>query len=274
MKQEILVLGATGKTGKRVAKKLRQLNMPIRAGSRKGNPPFDWDDPGNWLDVLADIKAVYICFQPDMVAPGALEKIHSFVEAAKQSGVQKLVLLSGRGEIAAQNGEKIVIDSGLNWTIVRASWFMQNFSEGFFLDSILENHFVVPVVKALEPFVDVDDIADVVVEALRNDKHNGKIYELTGTELLSFKDATAMISDSINRPVTFQEVSIHEYIAMLKSYQLPEDAIWLITYLFTEVLDGRNESVSNDVENILGRKPTTFREYIIKTKISGVWKTQ
>ena len=274
MNNTILVLGSTGKTGKRVAERLQNLQIPIRLGSRNGQPSFNWDEPNNWQEVLTEIESVYITFQPDLAVPQAIKKIKQFTEVAKATNVKKLVLLSGRGEKEAQACEQVIIQSGLEWTIIRASWFMQNFSENFLLDSILGNEVVLPTIKTLEPFVDADDIADVAVTVLTDKKHSNKIYELTGAELLSFQSATSKIAKALNRPITYAEIGIDEYVSILKSYQLPDDFIWLIQYLFTEVLDGRNESLNNDIENILGRKPTTFDEYVSKTVKTGVWKTQ
>lgn len=271
MSNEILVIGGTGKTGRRVAERLTNLNVPVRIGSRNAAIPFDWDNEITWLAALQDIKKAYITFPPDLAVPGSSEKIALLVQAAKEAGVQKLVLLSGRGEEEAQLCERKVIESGLDYTIVRASWFMQNFSEGYFLESILAGHFVLPKINALEPFTDADDIADVVVASLINDEHSKKIYELTGPELLSFKEATFLISSAINRPIVYEEINMEEYRALLKSYELPEDIIWLITYLFSEVLDGRNESVTNDVEKVLARKPTSFKSYAEKTIKTGIW---
>ncbi|WP_057935916.1 NmrA family NAD(P)-binding protein [Algoriphagus resistens] len=274
MTNEILVLGATGKTGKRVMEKLQKMGIPVRAGSRNGTPPFDWDRSEGWASVVDGIQKVYLTYYPDFMAPGALEKIQGFVNTAKKSGVQQLVFLSGRGEKEAEEAERIVIDSGLCWTIVRSSWFMQNFSEFFFLDNILEGYFVIPKPKAFEPFVDLDDLAEVVVEALTDARHNGKIYELTGPELLSFKDTTRLISEAINRPIVYEEVDMNGYIKILGDYQIPEDIIWLMQYLFTEVLDGRNESITNDIEKVIGRKPVTFAEYVVKANRTGVWDIQ
>ena len=274
MSNQILVLGSTGKTGKRVAERLQNLKFNIRLGSRNGEPSFDWDKPNNWQQVLSGIENVYITFQPDLAVPKAIEKIKFFTKIAKESGVKKLVLLSGRGEKEAQACEQLVIHSRLDWTIVRASWFMQNFSENFLLDSIISNELILPTIKFLEPFVDADDIADVVVAALTSDKHSQKTYELTGPELMSFEQATLAIAQVSNRKITYTEISMEEYVAALKSYQLPDDFIWLLRYLFTEVLDGRNESLTNDIENILGRKPTSFSDYITKTEKTGVWKLQ
>ena len=271
MSNKILVLGSTGKTGRRVAERLQNLHLPVRLGSRKGDPSFDWHETGNWQEVLTGIDSVYITFQPDIAMPQAFGKIKLFTEIARSSNVKKLLLLSGRGEKEAQACEQLIIQSGLDWTIVRASWFMQNFSESFLLDSILGNKVILPVIKSLDPFVDADDIADVAVSALTNSKHNFKIYELTGPELLSFESATAIIAKELNREIAYSAINMEDYVAVLKSYQLPDEYIWLIEYLFTEVLDGRNESLSNDIENVLGRKPTTFTEYASKTAKTGIW---
>lgn len=271
MSNKTLVLGASGKTGRRVLERLKNQNIPSHIGSRSAMPPFDWDNAATWPSVLAGIDKVYISFQPDLAVPQAAAAIQEFVVQAKKAGVQKLVLLSGRGEKEAEQCEDIVKQSGLDWTIVRASWFMQNFSENFLLDSILTGQVVIPEVKAKEPFVDADDIADVVVEALTNDLHSGKTYSLTGPELLSFEQATSFIAEAINKPLQFSSVSIEEYTTMLRSYQLSEDFIWLIQYLFTTVLDGRNEFITQDVEMVLKRKPTSFTAYIAKTNATGIW---
>lgn len=274
MSNKILVLGGTGKTGRRVVERLTAMKLPVTIGSRNTQPAFDWENSATWAEVLQDINKVYITFQPDLAIPSAAETITEFVKTAKESGVQHLVLLSGRGEKEAQLCENIVINSGLDWTIIRASWFMQNFSEGFFLDSILANEMVLPKTNSKEPFINVDDIADVVVSALVNDIHSKKIYELTGPELLTFENAVSKIADVKKQNILYQEVSIDEYVDMLRSYELPEDSIWLIKYLFTEVLDGRNESVTNDIEKVLGRKAKDFDNYVVETLETGIWNNE
>lgn len=271
MSNNILVIGGNGKTGKRVAESLIKLGLSVRIGSRKAFVPFDWDNPGTWENALKDIQKVYVTFQPDLAVPGSANTIRSFTEKAVKAGIEKIVMLSGRGEREAEICERIVLQSGINSTVIRASWFMQNFSENFLLDSVLSGHIILPVVTTLEPFLDADDICDVVVKILTNDIHAGEILELTGPELLSFEKAAALISKAIKRPITFQEVSMQEYVSLLKTYQLPEDFIWLVQYLFTEVLDGRNESLTNDIEKILGRKAASFEDYVSKTVATGIW---
>ncbi|WAC15323.1 NAD(P)H-binding protein [Dyadobacter pollutisoli] len=267
-----LVLGGNGKTGRRVVQRLTDLGLPVRIGSRSNKPAFDWDNKGNWKEVLHEISQVYITFQPDLSIPGSVEAIQAFVNAAAKSGVKKLVLLSGRGEPEAQLCEQIVIASGMEWTVVRASWFNQNFSEGYLLDSVQAGYVALPAGDIGEPFIDTDDIADVVVAALTDDIHNGKIYEVTGPRLLTFKQAIAEIAAASGREIVFQEVSIEEYTSMLTTYEIPQDIIDFLSYLFTEVMDGRNESISHGVEEALGRKPTDFSEFAQRAAVAGIWE--
>ena len=269
--KKILVLGGTGKTGRRVAEKLTRLGKDIRIGSRGEKLPFDWENQETWQKALEGISAVYITFQPDLAVPGACETMEAFVSLAVKNSIQKLVLLSGRGEKKAQICEQIVMDTNLDWTIVRASWFNQNFSESFLLDPIQAGEVALPRGEALEPFVDTDDIAEVVVASLLDEQHAGKIYELTGPRLLTLKQITAEISKVTGRDIKFKSLSVDEYINMLRTHQIPEDYLWLIDYLFTEVLDGRNASVTNDIEKVLGRKAKDFSEYARETVATGIW---
>lgn len=274
MSNKILVIGSTGKTGKRVFQKLQENNYDVVPASRNSEIPFDWHDPITWSKAIENCNTIYITFQPDLAVPKAKEIIASFVEIAKKQKVNKLVLLSGRGEIEAQVCEKIVINSGLKYTIIRASFFMQNFSENFWLDDILSGEFVIPILHTKEPFIDADDIAEVVVASLTNDNHNGKIYELTGPELLSFNDVIAKIAHKTNKQINFVQLEIDQYVQLLKSKEVPDDFIWLLHYLFTEVLDGRNEYLTADVELVLDKEPRTFENYVFTTLTTGVWTSQ
>lgn len=273
-KQKILVLGSNGKTGRRVVERLEQVpNIEIRLGSRNEKIPFDWEKPETWEAVLQDIDSVYITFQPDLAIPIAEDSIENFTRLATKSGVQKIVLLSGRGEKEAQICEEIVKQNAKNWTIVQASWFNQNFSESFFLDPILAGIVALPRAEALEPFIDADDIAEVVTAALLDDKHNGQTYELTGPRLLTFKEVVNEIAEVSGRNITFQPLALDEYTQMLKEYQVPEDHIWLINYLFEQVLDGRNSSITSDIEKVLGRKAKDFSTYAKETAQTGIWNS-
>nr|WP_315151722.1 NmrA family transcriptional regulator [uncultured Flavobacterium sp.] len=270
--KKILILGGNGKTGRRVAQLLNSVNgVEVRLGSRSEKPSFDWEKPETWLEAIKGIDTAYITFQPDLAIPTAPETIRQFTELAAQNGVDKMVLLSGRGEKEAQICEEIVKSTAQKWTIVRTSWFNQNFSESIFLEPILAGFVALPKANIPEPFTDADDIAAVVAEALLNEKHNGKTYELTGPRLLNFEQAIAEIAEITGREIVFQSLSLEQYIDMLRQYQVPEDVIWLVNYLFAEVLDGRNSTVTNDIEKVLGRKATDFTDYVLKTAQTGIW---
>jgi len=271
----ILVTGGTGKTGRRVVERLKTRDIPVRIGSRAAEPPFDWENPGTWAGALDGMDTVYITFQPDLAVPGARKAIERFTNQAVKCGIQKMVLLSGKGEKEAELCEQVVMNAGVNWTIVRASWFNQNFSESFLLDPILAGHVALPSGEALVPFVDTDDIADVVVEALLNDDHIGQTYELTGPRQLTLKQVTEEISDVTGRDLAFTTITVDEYEKMLREYEVPEDIIWLINYLFTEVLlVAKNSIVTNDIQKVLGRKAKDFTEYARETASTGIWNPE
>jgi len=271
----ILVIGGTGKTGSKVASKLTTLGHNVRIGSRSALPSFDWDNPETWTEAMQGMDKVYITFQPDLAVPEALEAIEELIKQAKHSDVKKLVLLSGKGEREAELCEQVVIHSGLDYTIVRASWFNQNFSESFFLEPILEGFVALPQADAKVPYVDTDDIADVVVAALLNEEHNGKTYQLTGPRSLTFKEVIEEISEITGRDIAFTPIALPAYVNMMKQQGVPVDFIWLIEYLFSEVLGNPNNSeITNDVENVLGRKPKDFLDFVKETAATGIWNSK
>jgi uncharacterized protein YbjT (DUF2867 family) len=271
-KETILVLGSTGKTGSRVASRLIARGWNVRIGSRKADIPFDWENRGAWKAVLKDVSAVYVAYQPDLAVPVADEAIGAFARMAVENEVKKLVLISGRGEPEAQRCEEIIVKSGADWTIVRASWFMQNFSESYLLEPILAGYVSLPVGDIGEPFINVEDIADVAVAALTEGGHSNQVYEVTGPRLLTFKEAINEIAAATNRQIQYEQISIDKYTAMLEVHGVPGEYIGLLTYLFTEVLDGRNASLTNGVERALRRKPRDFSDYVRKTVEQGIWQ--
>lgn len=266
-----LVLGGTGKTGRRIVEQLAARNLPVRIGSRSAQPAFAWEDPGTWPVALANVDAVYISYYPDLAAPGATDAIQAFTDLAVRSGVRRLVLLSGRGEPEAQRCEEIVKRSGAQWTVLRCSWFNQNFSENYLLEPILAGEVALPAPDVGEPFVDADDIADAAVAALTDNKHIGQLYELTGPRLLTFAEAIAQIGRAVGREIRYVQVPMEEYVAALEQAQLPPDFVALIKYLFTEVLDGRNAYVTDGVQRALGRAPRDFSDYARRAAASGAW---
>src|SRR5215218_7738253 len=227
-----LVLGGTGKTGRRVVERLTARGLPVRGGSRSGEPPFDWEDRITWAPALRDVESVYVSYFPDLAVPGAVATVRSFAELAVESGIRRLVLLSGRGEEEAQRAELAVQQAGAEWTIVRCSWFSQNFSENYLLEPILSGEVALPAGNVPEPFVDAEDIADVAVAALTEDGHAGELYELTGPRLLTFAEAINEIASATGRKIRYVPISVEEYASMLKQDEVPHEFVGLLTYLF------------------------------------------
>ena len=268
-----LVTGGTGKTGKRVAERLRARSVKTRVASRSANPSFDWNDTDTWDAALEGVAAAYISYAPDLAIPGATELIRAFVERAVALGVRRFVLLSGRGEEEAQACERIVQESGVEWTIVRASWFMQNFSEGEFLGMVLDGTITLPATDVPEPFIDINDIADVAVAALTEDGHSGEIYEVTGPRLLTFADAAREISVAAGREVQFVQIPGDAFAGAIAESGAPADIAWLLNYLFETVLDGRNDYVCDGVQRALGREPADFADFAKRIASRGTWNS-
>jgi uncharacterized protein YbjT (DUF2867 family) len=220
---------------------------------------------------LRDVTAVYIAYQPDLAVPGAVATVQSFVDQAVARGVRRLVLLSGRGEEEAQRAEQVVMSAGVDWTILRSSWFNQNFSENYLREPILSGEVVLPAGTVREPFVDADDIADVAVAALTDDVHAGQLYELTGPRMLTFAEAVAEIARATGREIRYVPVSPEAYAAALTEHGVPAAFVWLVNYLFTTVLDGRNASLADGVQRALRREPRDFAAYARQAAASGVW---
>jgi len=270
----VLVLGGNGKTGRRVAERLRAMNRTVRIGSRAASTGFDWCDPNTWKSALSGVHSVYVSYQPDLATPGALETVQAFFALAVSCGVKQMVLLSGRGEIEATHAERALQATETDWTILRSSWFSQNFSESFFLEPILKGEIALPTAAVAEPFVDIEDIADVAVTALTDGTHSGQLYELSGPRALSFPDAISEIAFATGRDLKFISVTPEQYQEALREAHVPIPMIDLIIYLFTTVLDGRNTQVADGVERALGRPPRDFTEYVKRTAATGVWGTR
>ncbi len=268
----ILITGGTGKTGRRIADRLAARGLPMRIGSRAGSPALDWDEPAGWAAALRGVRAAYLAYHPDLAVPGAPAVIAAFAAAAVDAGIRRVVLLSGRGEPSAAEAERAVRSCGIEWVVLRCSWFNQNFSEGYLLEPVLEGQVALPAGSMVEPFVDADDIADVAVAALTDDRHVGRLYELTGPRLLSFADAVADIGRACGRTISYVPMSQQEYATGLAAQGVPQAVIELLNYLFSEVLDGRNAELTDGVRRALGRAPRDFRDYARRAAASGVWR--
>ncbi|MDV7144977.1 NmrA family NAD(P)-binding protein [Tropicimonas sp. TH_r6] len=266
----ILVLGATGKTGARIAARLDAMGLPVRRGSRNATIPFDWSAPEGWGAVLDGVSAVYISYFPDIAVPGAVETVEAFVAQARAAGVGKLVLLTGRGEHHAQRAEMVIRQAGLPFTIVRAAWFAQNFSEGALLAPVMKGALPMPGGNVQEPIVDVDDIADVAVAALTEEGHDGRLYEVTGPDLMTFAEMAEALSAATGRQIAHVPISFEAFHAAL--FASHGDMIAdVFTAIARETLDGRNAQLSDGVQRALGRPPRAFTSYAKAAAQAGVW---
>ena len=269
--QPILVIGSTGKTGSRIARILTARGHDVRHGARGAAIPFDWEKPDTWPRALQGVSAAYVSYFPDLAVPGASEAIAALTETAKAAGVKRLVLLSGRGETHAEHCETIVRNSGLEYTLVRCAWFMQNFSEGYLRDPVLDGVIPLPGGAVREPMIDVDDIAEVAAAALTEDGHAGALYELTGPRLMTFEEAAEDLTAATGRPVRHVPISFEEFHAAIAQV-----AGGFIADVFTgiarETLDGRNAHLTDGVERALGRPPRDFREFARSAAAAGAWK--
>ena len=267
----ILVLGGTGKTGRRLVARLRADGAPVRVGSRSGTPRFDWEDSSTWPEALRGVSAVYLSYYPDLAVPGAADTVAAFAREAVAAGVPRVVLLSGRGEPEAQRAEEAVRDAGTELTVLRCSWFMQNLSEEYMLEHVLAGQIRLPAGAVRIPFVDAEDIADVAHAALTEPGHEGRRYELSGPRALTLGEVAAEISAASGRQVDYVPVSLDRHGAEAAAHGVDGEVIDFLTYLFSEVAVERNSSLTDGVRRALGREPTDFSVYARRVAASGAW---
>ncbi|MEU4266432.1 NAD(P)H-binding protein [Streptomyces sp. NPDC026092] len=269
----VLVTGATGKTGRRVAERLEARGATVRAGSRSGATPFDWESVDTWAPALRGADTAYVNYYPDLAAPGAAEAMRTFGELAAANGVRRLTLLSGRGEPDAVHAEEALRaglgSSGAELTVVRASFFAQNFTEGALADGVAAGTLAFPAGGTAEPFIHADDLADVIVATLTEDGHAGLVHEVTGPQLLTFAEVAEELSAASGVKVAYVPLTEGEYASLLQAFGLPEPEAQWLSALFAMLLDGHNASVTDGVKRVLGREPRDFRTFAAE-----VWATE
>ena len=270
----VLVLGGTGRTGGRIVRRLRDRGVQTRVASRRSRQPFLWDDRSTWDAALRGASAAYVCYSPDLAFPGVAGLIGEFAERARSLEVNRLVLLSGRGEEGALASEKAVRDAAAEWTIIRSSWFAQNFSEHFLLGPVLRGRLVLPAGDVREPFIDLEDLAEIASAALIEDGHAGTVHEVTGPRLLSMHDVAAEISAAVSRDIEYVPSTAAQFVDDLARDGVGRDEALPLAELFESILDGRNASVTADVESALGRPATDFADYVRRTAASGIWNAR
>lgn len=266
----ILVIGASGKTGSRIAARLTQGGHSVRRGSRSAPIPFDWEDTNTWSAAFDGVSAAYVSYFPDLAFPGAVEKVEALCRVAQDAGLARIVLLSGRGEHHARRSEEVVRNSGVDFTLIRAAWFAQNFSEGYLRDPVLSGIVAMPGGDVREPIVDVDDIADVAVAALTEGGHSGQLYEVTGPRLMTFAEMGTELGTATGRTIRYVPITFEEFHASLVEIG-GEFIADVFTGIARETLDGRNAHLSDGVQRALGRPPRDFADFARAAVAAGAW---
>ncbi|WP_405590909.1 NmrA family transcriptional regulator [Streptomyces sp. NBC_01092] len=267
----VVVTGASGRAGSRVAQAARAAGLTVREASRARG--FDWEDPTTWAETLRDADAAYLMYPSDIGAPAAAEGIGALAREAVGLGVRRLVLLSARGEDQALPAEEALKSSGAHWTVVRAAWFAQNLSEGPLVEGMVHGELVFPAGEVTEPFIDVRDIADVVTAALTSgDGYAGRTLELTGPRLLSWREAVAEISAATGSTITYTPVPTRAYGEALAGFGVPPEEVELLVDVFETLMDGRNAHVTDGVREVLGRAPRDFTDFAREAAAAGAWK--
>lgn len=268
----VVIIGGAGKTGRRVSVRLAAHGISTRFASRSTSPTFDWEDPATWPGALEGARAAYVTYQPDLAAPGAAESVGDLAALATELGVERFVLLSGRGEEGAQESERAAFAAHQNVTVWRVAWFAQNFTEGALAGAVPTGVFALPAPADVpEPFIDLDDVADVAVFALTQDGHAGVVHELTGPEALTLAEVAQHLSDASGSPVGYVSVTQAEFAQEAVGAGLDEPTATFLAGLFAEIFDGRNVATTTGVREALGREPRTFGDWAKNAAAQGFW---
>ncbi|MEU0333842.1 SDR family NAD(P)-dependent oxidoreductase [Streptomyces sp. NPDC006193] len=265
----ILVLGATGSAGRRVAAHLRALAAPIRPASRRSATRFDWNDRSTWEPALQGVGRMFL------MAPDGVPVDPDFVALAADLRVEHIVLLSSRaietiGDQRLLRAEEAVKKSGCAWTILRADWFDQNFDEGPFRQAVLAGELAVPLGDCRQGFVDLEDVAAVAARTLTGSGHTGRCYELTGPQALTFAEVCAVIQDVTGRPMRFhggEDAYRAAHASVGRSGASVEREI--TAYAALRALG--DTELSDAVPRLLGRPARTFRRYAAEAAAHGSW---
>ena len=270
-----LVLGATGKTGARVAQKLIEEGISVRRAARSGaDVRFDWDDPSTFASSLQGVRGVYLV-SPVMRIDFA-GMVGQFLDDAERAGVRHVTFLSAYGmehapaEVALRAVE-LDLASRMSFTlsILRPAWFMQNFSETFLKP--VNDEIVVPCGIGAEAFVSAEDIAAVAAATLCNPaRHAGRAYAPTGPEALTFEEAAACISEVVGRKISYRDIDRDAWIAAMTQAGVPAEYGEVLRMLTETVASGRGSRPNNDILTATGSAPARFADFAVET--AAAWK--
>ena len=271
MGDTILVTGATGKTGRRLTEALKAMDVIVRAASRRPSADqvaFDWQVSSTYPAVVRDVDAIYLV-PPAMVEDPA-PIVAPFLAAARRAEVRKVVLVSSMGAgfpkeppgSGRRKLEALVRDSGLDWTILRPSGFLQNFSEGFLLPAIRGGAIPNPAGDGKVAMVDAGDIAAVAAAVLTGGaRHGGQVYDVTGPSLIDFAEIAEIIARAADRPVVIRPMSSPQFLAMLEGAGVPSNYAAMLLRDQEAIRDGAAETISDTVQSLVGRRARSLVEY-------------
>lgn len=265
-----LVLGATGKTGARVAQKLSERGLSVRTAARHGaDVRFDWDDPSTFAHALHGVQGVYLV-SPVMRVDFA-GVVRQFLDEAERAGVRHVSFLSAYGmehapaEVALRAVElDLASRTSLTHAILRPAWFMQNFSETFLKP--VNDEIVVPCGIGAEAFVSAEDIAAVAAATLcQPARHAGRAYAPTGPEALTFEEAAARISAATGRRITYRDIDRDTWIQAMTQAGVPAEYGAVLRMLTETVASGRGSVPNDDVLTATGAAPMRFEDFAAQT---------
>jgi uncharacterized protein YbjT (DUF2867 family) len=265
-----LVLGATGKTGSRVASRLLSQGLPVRTAARsRADAHFDWDDPRTYAPALDGVERVYL-LGPVMRTDFA-DQISVFLDQAEAARARHVTYLSAYGIDSAPPGtamRSVELDllarPGLTHAILRPAWFMQNFSETFLKPA--GGAIVVPAGDGAEAFVDAEDIAAVASATLADPlAHAGAQYALTGPEALTIAEAARIISGVSGQAVGYTDIDRGEWVAAAVAGGVPAGYGAVLSVLTETIASGHGSRPSSDVEKVTGAAPATFADFARRT---------
>lgn len=267
-----LILGGTGKVGHRVARILGRDGHDVRAVGRSTPLRFDWRESQTWAPAVRDADGVFV------VGPGSATDwsplLATFLDTASAAGVRHAVLLSSRAVEFLPDGnvaraEQALRAGRLPWTILRPTHFAQNFTEAMFIP--VDGHIVAPVGEGAEPFIDVEDIAEVAAHALANGAAIGETLELSGPSALTFEQAAHVLSEVTGRRLTFRDQSDADHTAALRAAGTPEDYIRWRLAMLSGIRRGDDAYLSDGVAHLLHRPATDLATWAHREATQAPW---
>jgi ergot alkaloid biosynthesis protein len=266
----ILVTGGTGKTGRRLVSELRGKGVECRVASRgatvaEGERPFDWTLPESWDGALEGVSTAYL------VAPSAVGEpapvMIDFLRRAQKRGVSRFVLLSAAplpaGGPAMGQVHLWLKENAAEWTVLRPSWFMQNFSEGQHLASIQDEDGIYSATEdGRVPFVSADDIATAAMAVLTSEDPFNSDFILTGDRPLSYDEVAERIGMAVGRRISHRRLSSDELAARYRLLGLPPVYAEKLAAMDRAIAEGAEDRTTDSVKFLLGRPPISFDDFV------------